>query len=223
MKKLLLSLCLCSALLLTGCFQIIEEINLRADGSGTATLTINLSQSRSKVASLMLLDSVNGYKVPSQQKIRQEMAEAAAFLKQSPGISNVKSSTDFNNYIATISFGFRNVANISNLSKTILNRMKIRSSDQSSYSFNTSLLQFKRNYQHITSARTEYAKLKSEDKAIFKDATYTAIYRFEQQVASVSNRQAAISRSGKAVMLRSNILALIDGKTNISNTVQLKK
>ncbi|WP_129714504.1 hypothetical protein [Pedobacter sp. SYP-B3415] len=212
-----------SMMLFTGCFQVIEEINLHADGSGLATLTVNLSQSKSKVASIMLLDSVNGYKVPSQQKIRQEMSEAVAYLKKSPGITNVKGSTDFSNYIATISFEFRNVANISNLTKNILNRMKIRATDQSSYTFNPATLQFRRNYQHVASARTEYAKLKASDKAVFKDAVYIAIYRFENQVTSASNRQASISRSGKAVMLRSNVLALIDGRSNISNTIQLKK
>src|SRR3982750_2374922 len=86
--------------LFSSCFEVIEEISMRNDGTGDVVLTINLSQSRTKVASVMLLDSVQGYKVPSKQKIQQELSEAVAYLKKSEGISNVKSSSDFNSYIA---------------------------------------------------------------------------------------------------------------------------
>lgn len=57
---------------LSSCFEVIEEIALKNDGTGDVVLTINLSQSKTKVASVMLLDSVQGYKVPSKQKIQQE-------------------------------------------------------------------------------------------------------------------------------------------------------
>ena len=45
---------------LSSCFQIIEEITMRNDGTGDVLLTINLSQSKTKVATVMLLDSVQG-------------------------------------------------------------------------------------------------------------------------------------------------------------------
>ena len=95
---------------LSSCFEVIEEIAMKNDGTGDVVLTINLSQSKTKVASVMLLDSVQGYKVPSKQKIQQELNEAVAYLRKSEGISNVKSTSDFNNYIATISFSFKDVS-----------------------------------------------------------------------------------------------------------------
>jgi len=209
--------------ILSSCFEVVEEISMRNDGTGDVVLTINLSQSKTKVASVMLLDSVQGYKVPSKQKIQQELNEAVAYLKKSKGISNVKSTSDFNNYIATVSFSFKDVSDINNITKNILTQQKIKATNTSSYSFNKVTKTFLRKYQPVGTAKTEFNKLKSKDKAVFNGATYTSIYRFESLVTSTSNPASNVSKSKKAVMLRSSIMDLINGKTNVSNQIQLSK
>ena len=209
--------------ILSSCFEVIEEISMKNDGTGDVVLTINLSQSKTKVASVMLLDSVQGYKVPSRQKIQQELNEAVAYLKKSEGISNVKSSSDFNNYIATISFSFKDVSNINNITKNILAQQKIKATNTSSYSYNKSTKTFSRKYQAVSTAKTEFNKLKAKDKAVFNGATYTSIYRFESPVTSSTNPASNVSKSKKAVMLKSSIMDLINGKINVSNTIQLSK
>ncbi|MCX2493303.1 hypothetical protein OQX63_07455 [Pedobacter sp. PF22-3] len=208
---------------LSSCFEVIEEISMKNDGTGDVTLTINLSQSKTKVASVMLLDSVQGYKVPSKQKIQQELNEAVSYLKKSEGISNVKSTSDFNNYIATISFSFKDVSNINNITKNILARQKIKATNTSSYTYNKATKTFSRKYQAIGTAKTEFNKLKAKDKAVFNGATYTSIYRFESVVTSSSNPASNVSKSKKAVMLKSSITDLINAKINVSNTIQLSK
>lgn len=209
--------------ILSSCFEVIEEISMKNDGTGDVTLTINLSQSKTKVASVMLLDSVQGYKVPSRQKIQQELNEAVIYLKKSEGISNVKSSSDFNNYIATISFSFKDVSNINNITKNILAQQKIKATNSSSYTYNKSTKTFSRKYQAVSTAKTEFNKLKAKDKAVFNGATYTSIYRFESPVTSSTNPASNVSKSKKAVMLKSSIMDLINGKINVSNTIQLSK
>lgn len=208
---------------LSSCFEVIEEISMKNDGTGDVVLTINLSQSKTKVASVMLLDSVQGYKVPSKQKIQEELHEAVAYLRKSEGISNVKSTSDFNNFIATISFSFKDVANINNITKNILARQKIKATNTSSYSYSKATKIFSRKYQAIGTAKTEFGKLKPKDKAVFNGATYTSIYRFESAVTSSSNPASNVSKSKKAVMLKSNISDLINGKINVSNSIQLAK
>ena len=209
--------------LLSSCFEVVEEISMRNDGTGDVVLTINLSQSKTKVASVMLLDSIQGYKVPSKQKIQQELNEAVTYLKKSKGISNVKSTSDFNNYIATISFSFKDVSDINNITKNILTQQKIKATNTSLYSFNKVTKTFSRRYQPVSTAKTEFNKLKSKDKAVFNGATYTSIYRFESVVSGTSNPASNISKSKKAVMLKSNIMDLINGKINVSNQIQLSK
>lgn len=208
---------------LSSCFEVVEEINLRNDGTGDVILTINLSQSKTKVASVMLLDSVQGYKVPSKQKIQKELAEAVAYLKKSEGISNVKSSSDFTNYIATISFTFKDVSNINNITRNILAKQKIKATNTSSYSFNKATKTFSRKYQPVTTAKSEFNKLKNQDKAVFNGAMYTSIYRFESPVTNVTNLASNLSKTKKAVMLKSSITNLINGKVNVSNQIQLSK
>lgn len=207
----------------SSCFQIIEEINVAANGSGTVNLTVNLSASKTKVASIMLLDSVNGYKVPSKQKIQQEMDEVVAYLKNSPGISNVKKTVDLENYIASVSFAFRNISNINNVNQNVLKKMKIKAISNSSYSYNPETNTFQRSYAHTKEALIEYNKLKPEVKNVFKEASYTSIYRFEKPVSTCSNPLAKVSKTKKAVMLNTGMLGLINGKTNISNKIILSK
>ncbi|TCD29263.1 hypothetical protein EZ456_03620 [Pedobacter psychrodurus] len=209
--------------ILSSCFEVIEEIAMKNDGTGDVVLTINLSQSKTKVASVMLLDSVQGYKVPSKQKIQQELNEAVAYLRKSEGISNVKSTSDFNNYIATISFSFKDVSNINNITKNILAQQKIKATNTSSYSYNKATKTFSRKYQATGTAKTEFNKLKAKDKAVFNGATYTSIYRFESVVTSSTNPASNVSKSKKAVMLKSSIMDLINGKINVSNSIQLSK
>lgn len=215
---LILLVCVCSS-----CFQIIEEINVAANGSGTVNLTVNLSASKTKVASIMLLDSVNGYKVPSKQKIQKEMDEVVAYLKNSPGISNVKKTVDLENYIASVSFAFKNISNINNVNQNVLKKMKIKAVSNSSYSYNPETNTFQRNYAHTKEALNEYNKLKPEVKSVFKEALYTSIYRFEKPVSTCSNPLAKVSKTKKAVMLKTGMLGLINGKTNISNKIILSK
>ncbi|WP_235324527.1 hypothetical protein [Pedobacter lusitanus] len=217
---MLLLVTICS---LSSCFQIIEEINLTSNGSGTADLTVNLSASKTKVASIMLMDSINGYKVPSRQTIQQEMDQIVNELSKSKGISQVKKKIDFQNYIVSVSFAFENISNISNINQTVLKKLKINTANNSSYIYNTATSTFQRNYTYTKEAVTAYNKLKPEVKNVFREATYTSIYRFEKPIVTSANPLAKVSKTRKAVLLNTGIPGLINGKTNISNKIILSK
>ncbi|SMC78375.1 hypothetical protein [Pedobacter africanus] len=207
----------------SSCFQVIEEINLTKAGTGTVNLTLNLSASKTKVASVMLMDSIQGYKVPSKQKIQKELDEVVAYLKRSPGISNVQKKVDFENYIVSVSFAFKDIANINNVNQDVLKKLKVKGVSNSSYIYNAKNQVFQRSYQHAKDAVVQYNRLKPEVKKVFKDATYTSIYRFEQPIVSSNNPLAKVSKSKKAVMLNTGVLGLINGKTDLSNSIVLTK
>ncbi len=208
---------------LCSCFQVIEEVNVQENGSGTASLTLNLSASKAKVASLMLLDSAGGYKVPSRQKIQQEIGEVVAYLKKTKGISNVQKKIDFENFIASVSFSFEHISNINNLNQTVLKKLKVNVISNSSYSYEPESGIFQRNYTYAKEAILQYNKLKPEARNVFKEASYTSIYRFGKPIASYSNTLGKLSKSKKAIMLNTSVMGLINGKTNISNTIVLTK
>ena len=89
-KRVLLLFSVISIFLFTSCFEFVEEVTFNKDGSGSAVLTINLSKSKTKLASIMLLDSINGYKVPSKVTIRKKVQEIVSKIKGTKGVHNVK-------------------------------------------------------------------------------------------------------------------------------------
>ncbi|MBC7866267.1 MAG: hypothetical protein H7X88_01925 [Gloeobacteraceae cyanobacterium ES-bin-316] len=207
---------------LTSCFQVIEEITLKNNGSGDMQITMNLSQSKSKLASLMLLDSVNGYKIPKEKDIQQFMNETVDFLKKSKGITNIKKTVDLKNYIASVSFSFKDLSDINGITKKLLEKEKAKA-PENSYAFDKAAGRVKRTYQHSPEMKQAYNKLKQKDKEVFKNAGFTSIFRFENAIASSSNKAAKISASGKAIMLKTTATDLIFGVVNISNNIQLAR
>lgn len=223
MKKVYLSIVLIIiSFLFNSCFQVIEEIDLLENGSGKMTITLNLSQSKAKVASILKMKTVNGRAVPSETEIKSKVNKAAQTIRQINGISNVKTSTDFSNYIAVISFNFADISNLNSVSKKIFSEYDIKAANAATYTYNRAGKVFSKKYIHSPETRKAYNGLSAADKQIFENATYTSIYRFRNTVGSQSNAVAKVSKSGKAVMQQSSVLNIIHAKTNLSNTIKLK-
>lgn len=209
-----------SLLTLTSCFEIIEEVALNNDGSGQMTFTVNMSQSKTKLASIMLMDSINGYKVPSRNDIEEKLNEIVVNLKQTSGISNIQKTADYQNFIFSVKCDFKNIETISSLINSA-SQKQINQAPPSSYTFDTSKGKFERSFTNSDLLKKYYNKLKSDNKKIFTESSYTIIYRFQREIKSQSNHQGKISKSGKAIMQRHNALDLINGATNVANTIQL--
>ena len=219
------SLMLCISLC-TSCFDILEEINLNADGSGSVLVTFNMSKSKTKLASLMLLDSINGYKVPSEDDINEVLKDALLHLEKSEGISNIKQTKDFKNYIFTIACDFKNIESINGIFKDLIqeqNRKENTNFSTANFSYSKPSKTFERHFNYEDSMKKSFYHLNKEDRKIFQDASFTSIYRFETAVEKVSNSNAKIAPSKKAVMLRLDAMSLILGENTIQNTIQLSK
>ena len=216
-KFIFLGLCI----LCTSCFEIIEEVSLNKDGSGHVTLTMNLSKSKTKLNSLMLLDSVNNYKVPSKKEIQDQITQAIQKVKKIEGISSVKNSTDFNEYIFTVSCDFTNVEALNTvISNFSSKRDATLIKKQKHFNFDKSQNTFTRNY-HYNIAQ-EFKKTKMEDRKVFETATLTTIYRFETPIVSSKNTTAKIAGSKKAIMLRVNAQDIIKNRNTIKNQIKLQ-
>ncbi len=209
-------------ILCTSCFEIIEEVSFNKDGSGHVTLTVNLSKSRTKLNSIMLLDSINNYKVPSKIEIKNKIAQVIQKVKQIEGISNVKNSSDFNDYIFTVSCNFTNVEALNMVISNFSSKKEASIiKQQQHFSFDTSQNTFTRNYHYDLSQ--EFKKTNMEDRKVFETATMTTIYRFESPIISSKNPTAKISGSKKAIMLRVNAQDIIKNKNTIKNQIKLQK
>lgn len=215
-------LCFFLTSLTTSCFEILEETKVNANGSGSHSLKVNMSQSKMKLASIMELDSVQGHKVPKEVDIVKKMNELKRNLESTEGISNARISYDFDAFIFGVSYDFNEMDAQKNAIWKIAKRNKATAKD-------SILIYESTTYANNVFKRTisidflnAFNKLKEEDKNVIKDANYTWIGRFEQEIVSASNANTKISKSKKAFMLKSKLSDIIFGTTSIENKVVLK-
>ncbi|HNA00980.1 MAG: hypothetical protein E6Q41_00725 [Cyclobacteriaceae bacterium] len=213
--SLFLFVCLIS---LTGCFEIVEQLFLKTDGSGDFQMVLNLSKSRTRLNSIMKMKTINGHDVPSKEDIRYRLSEIEKTVSKTAGISNVKTSIDFDNFIASINCSFKNVAALNNAVKNIyLKENAGKKAPEKIYEYNAGVFQRWNKY----SFKDDYTKLSNADKEVFATANYTAIFKFESAVSAASNKETRIAPSKKAVMLKLNTLDVITEKKSIENKINL--
>lgn len=207
-------------LLFQSCFEIVETVFLNADGSGNFQLVLNLSKSKTKLNSIIKMKTINGHDVPSKEEIKEKIAGIEKTAAKTAGISNVKSTVDFNNYIATISFNFTQVNRINDVVKNVYAKEGGKGKvPEKIYDYAPSSKTFKR--LNLFSFKDEYKKLSNADKEIFATANYTAIFKFDASVTGASNRDTKIAPSKKATMLKLNALDVATEKKSIENKITL--
>jgi hypothetical protein len=205
-------------LLLMSCFDILDKVNVKADGSGEYSLILNASKSKTRLASISKMETVNGKKVPNKAEIEAKINQAASIFKNVPGISNVKTSMDFDNYIIKLSCNFKKIENVNAgleqlKTKNVLGKMI----PTQIYSNDSTKKIFTRN--KINTFKSDYDKLSTADKEVFNNAKYTSVLQFENIIKSQSNSAYQLSPNKKAMKLEGNILDFILQKKQIQNTI----
>lgn len=205
---------------LTSCFDIIDKINLKADGSGEYSVILNASKSKTRLQSISKMETINGKKVPKKSEIESKVNQASNVFKSVAGISNVKTSLDFDNFIIKLSCNFKKIENInSGLEQLKAQNIIGKTIPTQLYKQNIAEKTFIRN--KIGSYKNDYDKLSKADKEVFSDATYTSILQFENVIKSQTNNSYTVSPNKKAIKLNGNILDFILQKKQIQNTISL--
>ncbi len=208
--------------LFTGCFEIVEDITFNKDGSGHVKLTVNLSKSKTKLNSIMLLDSVSNYKVPSEQEIKNKIAQVAREIQQIEGISNVQYSNNFSEYIFEISCDFKNTDALNEVVMSYSSQKDVLMiKKQKLFDFDSEEKTFTRDYHY--KLQKEFNNMNVEDRKVFETAYMTMIYRFQDPIVSSENTAAKISKNKRAIMLRANAQDIIYNKVSVKNKIQLQK
>jgi hypothetical protein len=222
LRKFTCLLLLSSTFLLQSCFDVIEQLFLKNDGSGNLQLVLNMSKSKTRLNSIIKMKTVNGHDIPSKQEITQKVADIEKTIKKTAGISNVKTAIDFDNYILTFNCSFTNVASLNNAVKNIGEKEKSKQPGiDKNYEYDVAGKTFSR--FNKTSLNNEYQKLSNADREVFATANYTGIFRFENDIASATNKEGKLAANKKAVMLKLNALDIITNKKSIENKITLSK
>lgn len=208
-------------LLFTSCIEIIDDLTINPDGSGTFKYTVNLSSSKVKINSYLALDSLDGKRVPSKDEIIARINAIMNSLSQEEGISDLVFDGNYTDYVFKLSFDFKS---IDGLQKAIKEMVKNESKEKTIKELDASWISitdnaFNRSIPKIKIERT--SQLKPEEISELKNAFYTSITRFDTEIRSSENSTATIAKNKKAVMIRKDIYSVIQNTSILDNTIYL--
>jgi hypothetical protein len=206
---------------LSSCIEIIDDLTIKTDGSGTFKYTINLSSSKIKVNSILALDSIDGKKVPRLDEIKQKIEQFLKTLDAQNGISNVKFEDNYTDFIFKFQCDFTNVSTLQNgLKQAILIVSKENSLPQLDYNWLTwDGSKLVRSIPEITEKKIKEIVL--NDIELLKKGTYTSITRFDKEVEKFENPSAQLSKSKMAVMVKTDLYRLKENQNILENTIYL--
>ncbi len=223
MRKIQLFSFLILAGLLTSCVEIIDDLTLRLDGSGTLKYHLNLSSSKVKINSILALDSLDGKKVPSIAEIKLKVARIETLLGEQQGITNAQIETDYDNFIFRLSCDFASLSELQSALKAVIiaeNQNKpIPELDYNWLVFNNNALE--RSVPELTIKKSK--EINEGDRDLLRNGSYTSITRFEAEVDRYDNEKAQISANHKAVMIRTDPYSLSQNPKLLDNVIYLKK
>ena len=206
-------------MLLSSCIEIIDDVSMNSDGSGTAKYTINLSSSKIKANSYLALDSLNGKKVPSIQEIENKIEDFKKKLENKEGIANVSVETNFTDFIFKFQCDFENVQALQKAIKEIVaSENKDWVNDEYVW-LSWKEDEFSRSTPALSSAIKE--SIKRDDVELLKNGSYISITRFDRPIEKQTNPNAKISANRLAVMIRTNPYLLTQNTEILKNTIYL--
>jgi len=206
----------------TSCIEIIDDLSINKDGSGTFKYTVNLSSSKVKLNSYLALDSLDGKRVPSLDEIKGYVDDVVSSLKTQEGISNLEMESNYSDFIFKLSLDFSSVDDLQaaikavaqeNSKKRYLEELNHNWLDYSGSSLSRSIPKM-----NIERAQ----RLSDEETKLLKEGTYTSITRFEKEVDSSDNSQAILAKNKKAVMVRTDAYSLSQKNQLLDNVIYLK-
>lgn len=223
MRKFHLVILLFLGSLLTGCIEIIDDLTLNLDGSGTFKYNLNLSSSKVKINSILALDSLDGKKVPSLNEIKMKVARIETQLNEQEGISDAEIVSDYKNYVFKLSCNFTSLSDLQNAMKNVIvtenHNTTIPELDYNWLIFDDNKLE--RSVPEVTIEKSK--GIKEKDRNLLKAGSYTSITRFESEVDTFDNENAILSANKKAVMIRTDPYSLTQNPQLLDNVIYLKK
>jgi hypothetical protein len=209
--------------ILTSCVEIIDDLILNHDGSGTLNYNINLSSSKVKINSFLALDSLDGKKVPSVSEIRSKVTRIEQMLNEQEGINNAQIDSDYSNFVFKLTCDFNSLGELQTAMKAVIiseNKNKpIPELEYNWLTYTDSTLQ--RSVPELTIQKSR--EIKESDRNLLRNGTYTSITRFESEIDRFDNENARVSANKKAIMIRTDPYSLTQNPNLLDNIIYLKR
>ena len=207
-------------LLLTSCIEIIEDLKINLDGSGTFKYSVNLSQSKTKTSAILALDSLYGEKVPKIFEIKEKISLFKKTLQEQEGITNVIITEDYENYIVRIQCDFKNVELLEKGLKNTASKMY----QTNEYNYDWIYYKGKTLIRKTPVFNLDdIRKFGDKDIDKLKTGTYTSITRFANKIDTFENVNSVRSKSNMALMIKVSPDMLLINQNLLDNKITLKK
>lgn len=216
--KFAVPIILVSLILLTGCFEVREEVDLYADGSGRVSFTLNLTESKSNVANYMRLGTFNGQEVPTREEIEEEIALMKKTLAACKGISEVRSYADFTNFVFSLSARFDKVESLNAAVNKLaaVNAGKQQVQPFQNYGYASRI--FRRHFEYPLEL-IDYRGLTTMQRYMLESARMVSVYRFQQPIKAYSNPKAQMAPNKRAIKLELALGSLLNGSATLANSI----
>lgn len=197
----------------SSCLEIVEEIDLDDDGSGKAMYTINLSQSKIKLAAALKLDSINGKKTPSIDEINNIIISTANSIQSQEGIKSCDYRNNFDDFIFELNISFENINSLNYALKNVPYWDKSDWKPTKEF-YQHSKNSFSKNSEEydLNGASNKISEYKTE----LEQGFHTFILRGNRNIISKEGANARISGNKTAVMQRTNLFELLSNPQNLS-------
>ncbi len=208
MKKTIISLVsvVIFSLLLQSCFEIKEIIKINKDGSGTFTMSIDMSEVKSMVESFS--DSKSDDTGSPLAEMQEEYEATREKLEMIEGISNITFLTENDGYVISTGFDFSNIDAL-NRGMNVVYEDENEDGTQTEY-YMLGKRSFERTLSHNLLEQLK-GELGSGDKGIegmdlsqiFSDVAYLNIVTFtDRKIKKTSSDDIEISEDGSTMTLK---------------------
>jgi hypothetical protein len=206
---------------LSSCIEILDDLTIHTDGSGTLRYNINLSSNKIKVNSILALDSLDGQQVPKIEDIKEKVQQFIKTLDAQNGISNVKIEENYTDFILKFSCDFTNVLLLQEgIKATISSMTKEKNISELNHNWITwDGTKLSRSIPDITLNKVK--ELNQSDLEQLKQGTYTSISRFDKAVEKIGNPAASLSKNKLAVMIKTDTYSLKENSSILENVIYL--
>ncbi|MEM1121699.1 MAG: hypothetical protein AAGJ18_14705 [Bacteroidota bacterium] len=215
MKKVLLFSFL--ALCFTSCFEIVEQIDVKNDGTGKMLVTLDMSESKEDLKGYMESGEVGNMSLPSQTELNNYLGRIEKTIESVEGMSDATAKGDFNEFIFTFEANF---ADVQSMNKAVNKLTKELSRGMLSLNIKYEYVngQFTRSFGNII-APEDYEKLPVIQRFVLESARMASVYTFSQPVKKMTNANAKLSSNKKTVEFKSTLGDIAKGTKAVKNTI----
>jgi len=200
-------------ILFSGCIDIVEEITINPDKSGTVTFSMDMGTLGGFAMNL----GENYMQGTLLEQMKNLPETAAGILKNINGLSNITSVTNKKGFYS-ISFNFKDPKDLNNALYKLFDTKKPLFAPNYIRIKKHKIV--KKNYAPVIKLFLKKYKDQIKDNSILKLINYKTVFNLPTEVKKISNKKSTLSANKKTLEFKCTIEDLLTTNVNIGNKIR---